>query len=142
MKMRPRRLKVEFYDSDGVRHSIAIDGPVTKEKVGKILDLVELMSGTPQTSATLGLSPRKFDRLASTIMSQLKGRNFTSGEARKTFETTFREKIPLSTVSTYLTRLADRGVLEREQEKFGLLYRVRIEGQKQSLAPDPSLQAS
>ena len=141
--MRPRRLKVEFYDSDGVRHSIAIDGPVTKEKVGKILDLVELMSGTPQTSATaLGLSPRKFDRLASTIMSQLKGRSFTSGEARKTFETTFREKIPLSTVSTYLTRLADRGVLEREQEKFGLLYRVRIEGQKQSLAPDPSLQAS
>ena len=141
--MRPRRLKVEFYDSDGVRHSIAIDGPVTKEKVGKILDLVELMSGTPQTSATaLGLSPRKFDRLASTIMSQLKGRSFTSGEARKTFETTFREKIPLSTVSTYLTRLADRGVLEREQEKFGLSYRVRIEGQKQSLAPDPSLQAS
>jgi len=136
-------LKVEFYDSDGVRHSIAIDGPVTKEKVGKILDLVELMSGTPQTSATaLRLSPRKFDRLASTIMSQLKGRNFTSGEARRTFETTFREKIPLSTVSTYLTRLADRGVLEREQEKFGLLYRVRIEGQKQSLAPDPSLQAS
>jgi hypothetical protein len=141
--MRPRRLKVEFYDSDGVRHSIAIDGPVTKEKVGKILDLVELMSGTPQTSATaLGLSPRKFDRLASTIMSQLKGRDFTSGDARKAFETTFREKIPLSTVSTYLTRLADRGVLEREQEKFGLLYRVRIEGQKQSLAPDPSLQAS
>ncbi len=141
--MRPRRLKVEFYDSEGVRHSIAIDGPVTREKVGKILDLVELMSGTPQTSATvLGLSPRKFDRLASTIMSQLKGRSFTSGEARKAFETNFREKIPLSTVSTYLTRLADRGVLEREQEKIGLVYRVRLEGQKQSLAPDPSLQAS
>src|SRR5712664_128798 len=143
MSMRPRRLKIEFYDSEGVRHSIAIDGPVTREKVGKILDLVELMSGTPQASATaLGLSPRKFDRLASTIISQLKGRSFTSREARKMFETNFKEKIPLSTVSTYLTRLADRGVLEREQEKFGLLYRVRIEGQKQSLAPDLSLQAS
>jgi len=141
--MRPRRLKVEFYDSEGVRHSIAIDGPVTREKVGRILDLVELMSGTPQTSASaLGLSPRKFDRLASTIMSQLKGRSFNSGEARKAFETTFREKISLSTVSTYLTRLADRGVLEREQEKLGLVYRVRLEGRKQSLAPDPSLQAS
>jgi hypothetical protein len=136
-------LKIEFYDSEGVRHSIAIDGPVTKEKVGKILDLVELMSGTPQTSATaLGLSPRKFDRLASTIMSQLKSKSFASGDAKRAFETAFREKIPLSTVSTYLTRLADRGVLERQQEKFGLLYRVRIEGQKQSLAPDPSLQAS
>jgi hypothetical protein len=141
--MRPRRLKVEFYDPEGVRHSIAIDGPVTREKVGKILDLVELMSGTPQTSATaLGLSPRKFDKLASTIMSQLKGRSFNSGEARKAFETTFKEKIPLSTVSTYLTRLADRGVLERQEEKLGLVYRVKIEEQKQSLAPDPSLRAS
>ena len=129
--MRPRRLKVEFYDSEGVRHSIAIDGPVTKEKVGKVLDLVELMAGTPQTSATaLGLSPRKFDKLTSMIISQLKGRSFTSGEARKAFETAFQEKIPLSTVSTYLTRLADRGVLEREQEKLGLTYRVKLEEQK------------
>jgi MoxR-like ATPase len=141
--MRPRRLKVEFYDPEGVRHSIAIDGPVTREKVGKILDLVELMSGTPQASATaLGLSPRKFDKLASAIISQLKGRNFTSGEARKAFETSFREKIPLSTVSTYLTRLADRGVLERQQETLGLVYRIKLEGQKQSLAPDPSLPTS
>lgn len=141
--MRPRRLKVEFYDSDGVRHSIAIDGPVTREKVGKILDLVELMSGTPQSSATvLGLSPRKFDKLASTIISRLKGRSFTSGEARRAFETTFREKIPLSTVSTYLTRLADRGILERQQEKLGLVYRVKLEGPKQSPAPDSSLHAS
>ena len=141
--MRSRRLKVEFYDQEGVRHSIAIDGPVTKEKVAKILDLVELMSGTPQASTTaLGLSPRKFDRLASTIISRLKGRSFTSREARRLFETTFGEKIPLSTVSTYLTRLTDRGVLERQQEKLGLAYRVKLDEQKQSHAPAPSLQPS
>src|SRR5436853_6394399 len=141
--MRPRRLKVEFYDPEGVRHSIAIDGPVTKEKVARILDLVELMSGTPQTSATaLGLSPRKFDRLASTVISQLKGRTFTSREARQTSETTFSATIPMSTVSTYLTRLTDRGVLERHQEKLGLAYRVKLDEQKQSLAPAPSLQPS
>jgi hypothetical protein len=140
--LRPRRLKVEFYDSEGVRHMIAIDGPVTREKVGKLLDLVELMAGSPQASATaLSLSPRKFDKLASTIMSRLKGKSFTSGEARNAFETAFREKIPLSTVSTYLTRLADRGVLERAQEKLGLVYWVRSEEQKRSLAPDPSLRA-
>ena len=141
--MRPRRLKVEFYDPEGVRHSIAIDGPVTKEKVGKILDLVELMSGTPQVPArALELSPRKFDRLTGAIISQLKGRSFTSPEARKMFEATFKEKIPLSTVSTYLTRLTDRGVLERQQERLGLVYRVKLDEQKQSLAPAPSLQPS
>jgi len=140
--LRSRRLKVEFYDSEGVRHMIAIDGPVTREKVGKLLDLVELMSGSPQASATaLSLSPRKFDKLASTIMSQMKGKSFTSGEAKNAFETAFREKIPLSTVSTYLTRLADRGVLERAQEKLRVVYWVRSEEQKRSLAPDLSLRA-
>lgn len=139
--MKPRRLKVEFYDSEGVRHSITIDGPVTREKVGKILDLVEVMSGTPRPTA-LGLSPRKFDRLASTVLSRLKGKGFTSSDAKKSFETVFGEEIPLSTVSTYLSRLADRGVLEREQEGSFMRYRVKSGEQSPSLALQTSTQPS
>jgi len=134
-------LKVEFYDGEGVRHSIAIDGPVTREKVTKILDLVEVMSGTPQATA-LGLSPRKFDRLASTVLSRLRGKEFSSSDAKKSFETTFGERIPLSTVSTYLSRLADRGVLEREQKGVLMRYRVRSEEQSPSLALRTSTQPS
>lgn len=141
--MRPRRLKVEFYDSEGVRHSIAIDGPVTREKVGRILDLVELMGGTSRASPTaLGLSQRKFDRLTSMIISQLGDRPFSSTEAKRTFESSFREKIPLSTVSTYLARLLDRGVLNREERSGGLVYRVRLEEQKRPLASGLSEAAS
>ena len=132
-------MKVEFYDSEGVRHSITIDGPVTREKVTKILDLVEVMSGTPQATA-LGLSPRKFDRLASTVLSRLRGKDFSSSDAKKSFETTFGEKIPLSTVSTYLSRLADRGVLEREEKGVLMRYRVRPEEQSPSLALRTSTQ--
>jgi len=134
-------LKVEFYDGEGVRHSIAIDGPVTREKVTKILDLVEVMSGTPQATA-LGLSPRKFDRLASTVLSRLRGKDFSSSDAKKSFETTFGERIPLSTVSTYLSRLADRGVLEREEKGVLMRYRVRSEEQPPSLALRTSTQPS
>jgi hypothetical protein len=141
--MRPRRLKVEFYDSDGVRHTVSIDGPVTREKAGKIMDLVELISGTPQTSSSaLGLSSKKYDKLASIIMTQLRTGAFNSASAKNLFETTFKEKIPLSTVSTYLTRLADRGILERQEDKGGLLYLVRPEARKQPLPPDPSPQVS
>ena len=134
---KPRRLKVEFYDSEGVRHSITIDGPVTREKVGKILDLVEVMSGTPRASV-LGLSPRKFDRLASAVMSRFRGKDFTSADAKKSFETTFGERIPLSTVSTYLSRLADRGVLVRVEG--GTLMRYRVTSEERS--PSLSLPAS
>ena len=141
MNTKSRRLKVEFYDGDGVRHSITIDGPVTREKVGKLLDIVEVMSGTPRATA-LSLSPRKFDRLASTVISRLKGKEFTSTDAKNTFETDFSEKIPLSTVSTYLSRLVDRGVLEREQEGASVRYRVRPEEQLPSLALRASTQPS
>jgi hypothetical protein len=138
---KPRRLKVEFYDSEGVRHSITIDGSVTREKVGKILDLVEVMAGTPRASA-LGLSPRKFDRLASTVLSRLRGKDFTSADAKKLFETTFGEKIPLSTVSTYLSRLADRGVLERKEGGALMLYHVTPEERSPSLSLPASSQPS
>ena len=134
--MRPSRLKVEFYDGEGVRHSIAIDGPVTREKVGRILDLVELMGGTTRISPTaLRLSRGKFDKLTSMIISQLKDRTFSSTQVKRAFESSFREKIPLSTVSTYLARLSDRGVLEREEQSDGLVYRVRLEEPTQPLAP-------
>lgn len=124
-----------------MRHSITVDGPVTREKVTKILDLVEVMSGTPQATA-LGLFPRKFDRLASTVLSRLRGKDFTSSDAKKSFETTFGEKIPLSTVSTYLSRLTDRGVLEREEKGVLMRYRVRPEEQSPSLALRTSTQPS
>lgn len=68
------------------------------------------------------------------IISQLKDRPFSSTEAKKTFESSFREKIPLSTVSTYLARLLDRGILDREEQGDGLVYRVRLEEPTRPLA--------
>ena len=138
---KPRKLKLEFYDADGVKHSITIDGPVTRDKIGKILDLVEVLSGSPQATANaLAFSSRKFDRLASMIIAEMKGTEFTSKEAKKAFEMSFGEKIPLSTVSTYLSRLSDRGVLERGKVEPVLRYRVTPVEQPQlrSLRPEAS----
>jgi len=136
--VKPRRFKLEFYDDDGVRHAITIDGQITREKVGKLLDLVEIMAGTPRaTASALSISPHKFDRLAATIISTLNDKNFTAIDAKKAFETSFSEKIPISTVSTYLTRLADRGVLDRIQAGRTLNYRVRSEEPKSVLSLRP-----
>lgn len=136
--MKPRRFKLEFYDDDGVRHAITIDGQITREKVGKLLDLVEVIAGKPRSTATaLGLSPHKFDRLASAIISSLKDRNFTASEAKKVFESSFSETIPISTVSTYLSRLSDRGVLERTATGRTVSYRIRSEEQKSVLSLRP-----
>jgi hypothetical protein len=126
--LKPRRLKLEFYDNDGVRHSVTVDGPVTREKIGKLLDLVEIMSGGPKLgSVALGTSPHKYDRLASLIVTQLKHEEFTAAEVKKTFEESYGDRISLSTVATYLSRLAERGVVERGHERPHLHYRVKQE---------------
>jgi hypothetical protein len=136
--VKPRRFKLEFYDDEGVRHAITVDGHITREKVGKLLDLVEIMAGTPRaTASALSMSPRKFDRLASTIVSSLRERSFTAAEAKRSFEATFPEKIQLSTVSTYLVRLADRGILDRTVAGRGVSYRVRSEESKPVLSLRP-----
>lgn len=136
--VKPRRFKLEFYDDEGVRHSITIDGQITREKVGKLLDLVEVMAGTPRaTASVLSLSPRKFDRLASTIISTLKGTSFSASDAKKSFENSFPETIQLSTVSTYLGRLVERGILERMVAGRSVAYRIRSEEQKSILSVRP-----
>ena len=136
--MKPRRFKLEFYDDEGVRHAITIDGHITREKVGKLLDLVEMMAGTPKaTASALSISPRKFDRLASTIISGLKDRSFTATEAKKSFESVFPERIQLSTVSTYLVRLVDRGVLDRTITGRAVTYRVKSEEPRAVLSLRP-----
>ena len=136
--MKPRRFKLEFYDDEGVRHAITIDGQITREKVGKLLDLVEVMAGKPRaTVSALSISPYKFDRLASMIVSSLKDKSFTALEAKKGFERSFSETIPISTVSTYLSRLSDRGILERTAAGRTVSYRLRSEEQKSVLSLRP-----
>jgi Penicillinase repressor len=138
LNVKPRRFKLEFYDNEGVKHAITVDGQITREKVGKLLDLVEVMSGSPRaTASALSVSPHKFDRLAGTIISELKSKTFTATEAKTAFERTFSEKIPISTVSTYLTRLADRGILDRTETGRTVSYRVRSEEPKSVLSLRP-----
>jgi len=141
--LHPQKLKIEFYDTDGVHHSITIDGPVSREKVAKILDLVEMISGTPLPShEALRVSSKKLDRLTSTILTRLNTKPFTSSDAKNTFEATFSEKIPLSTVSTYLSRLVDRGLLQKQSYGERLRYTVTPGPQPPLPGHLPSSQAS
>src|SRR5207245_8918433 len=101
--LKPRRLKLEFYDNDGVRHSVTVDGPVSREKIGKLLDLVEIMSGGPKmASVALGSSPHKYDRLARLIVTQMKHEEIQAAQVNKKSAEEYRDSITLRKVSTYV----------------------------------------
>jgi len=113
-----RRVKVEFQDEDGTKYTLAAEGKLTRRKVMKIMDLMELadsqtidVEGPPLDTTTF------FGKLMEMIDASFSTVEFSSPDIAGAFEEKYNQPIPLSTVATYLSRLVDRNLLKRQ--KFG-----------------------
>ena len=127
--MPARRIKIEFYDQVGTKHTITIDGEVNKEKVTKILDYVELMgrASGPTTSDSALTAGKKFERIRG-LLESFKGKAFRSTDVKDAYTQTHGEEISLSTVCTYLSRFVDKGVVLRSGSPSQWLYTVKEPG--------------
>ena len=127
--MPARKMRVEVVDSDGNRYTVAFEGQLTKTKALHLLELVELLGGMPtvdpQLSATPTSGPTKFDRLRAIALEQFPLVWFSSKDIQTAYEGELKEPISLSTVSTYLSRMVDRGILiEDKTAARRRLYRI------------------
>ena len=118
---------MEVFDGSGNRYTITFEGQVTREKALRLLDLVELLGGMPAGNpewnrAASGLS--KFDKVRLVIDKNFPIVWFSSGDIQSAYEQEFKEPISLSTVSTYLSRMADRGVLAKSGMSNRWRYRA------------------
>jgi hypothetical protein len=129
--MPARKIRVELFDSDGNRYTIAFEGEVTRDKALRLLDLVELLGGAPSegTSANTGAA------LPNHVLSRLEKvqlviqRNFpliwfSSKDIQSVYEQELKEPVGLSTISTYLSRLSNKGVLLRTGGSNNLKYKT------------------
>ena len=123
--MPARKMRVEVYDEMGNRYTITFEGRVTREKALKILDIVELLGGMPNVQPEWeqanGLS--KIEKVKLVVERNFPITWFTAKDAQKAYERELNEPISLSTISTYLSRLADRGLLMRSRASNRVLYR-------------------
>jgi hypothetical protein len=130
--MPAKKMRIELLDTDGNRYTIAFEGQVTREKAVRLLDLVELLGGAPggeegKTGSRLdvannGLS--KYDRVHAVVQGSFPLVWFSSKEVQNAYEQEFKEPVPLSTVATYLSRLATRGMLVKTGSLNKLKYRL------------------
>lgn len=134
--MPAHRVKMEFYDKEGIKHTMAIEGRVTRDKVGKVLDYIELMGGvegaTTNTNFIQKPISNRFDRLLSLVLTNFTGQSFLSKDVQKTYKSIYEDEVPLSTISTYLSRLVDRGVLTRDGSSFEWRYAVKSIGSQKN----------
>ena len=112
-----KRVKVEFQDDSGTKYTLAVEGKVSREKVLKIMDLMELVEGNEGITEPAINGSTAFGKLHKIIQASYAGKEFSSADVARDYEEQEGQHIPLSTVSTYLSRLAERGTLKRQ--KFG-----------------------
>lgn len=125
--MPARKLRLEVFDSQGNRYTITCEGDVNKEKVLHLLDLAELMGGSQDQDdpwRRTSSSNTKFDMVRALVEQNFALDWFSSQDVKRVCEQELNEVLSLSTVSTYLMRLADRGFLLRKGASNRRRYRI------------------
>jgi hypothetical protein len=129
--MPARKMRVELFDSEGNRYTISFEGQVTRDKALRLLDLVELLGGMPGEGTTSGAgnvltstSLSHFEKVRLVIQKNFPLVWFSSKDVQSIYEQELKEPIGLSTVSTYLARMTNRGLLLRAGESSNLKYKL------------------
>ena len=129
--MPARKIRVELFDTDGNRYTIAFEGQVTRDKALRLLDLVELLGGAPGEGPTAGAGAflpnrmlSRFEKVQLVIQKSFPLIWFSSKDIQSVYEQELKEPVGLSTVSTYLSRMTSKGVLLRTGGSNNLKYKT------------------
>ncbi len=119
--MARKKIRIQLDDGKGGKYSLSVEGNVTREKIIKVFELMELLDMEKvEEGANLNSVGSKIRNL---VENKFSFGDFTSSELLEAYEDEFNEPVKLSVISTYLSRFADRGVLERTRNSREWLYR-------------------
>ena len=117
-------------DSDGARYDIKLEGNVTREKVLKIFEMMDLMNIEEEEQEITNI-----DSVGSKIWYVVDKffpmGKFTSTNILEKYEDEFNEPIKLSIISTYLSRFSSKGRVNRTRNGREWTYQTIKIGQKQ-----------
>jgi len=109
--MAKKRIRIDMEDADGARYDIKIEGNVTRDKVLKIFEMMDLMNIEEEHEAT------NMDSVGSKIWHIVDKffpmGKFTSTNILEKYEDEFNEPVKLSVISTYLSRFSSKGRIDR-----------------------------
>lgn len=124
--MPAKKIRVEVRDKSGNRYTIMLEGRISRKNVLKILDIIELLGGVDREYPSVKASDTltKFEKIQSIIEKYFLSSWFTAREVQMKYEDIIGEHIGLTTVSTYLSRLSERGFLVKKRVSNRTRYRL------------------
>ncbi|MCX8192428.1 MAG: hypothetical protein N3G77_01295 [Nitrososphaeria archaeon] len=120
-----KKVKLELTNDDGDRLILIMEGRIDREKLIQLADFLELYSGHQNESSSINfIESSKLSKLARVITKYFPLTFFSSRDVVEAYIAEYREPLSLSTASTYLARLADRGFLERHGTGNNIRYKL------------------
>jgi len=120
--MARKRIRIDLEDSDGAKYNLSLEGNVTREKMLKIFELMNLINIEEPEEAT------QLDSIGAKIWHVIDKNfpigKFTSSLVLEKYEDEYEEPIKLSVVSTYLSRFAIKGRVVREKQGKEWAYQI------------------
>ena len=111
--MARKRIRIDMEDTDGTKYDIKLEGNVTRDKILKIFEMMDLMN------IEQGPEAPNLDSVGGKIWNIVDKHfpvgKFTSTEILEKYEDEYDEPIKLSVISTYLSRFASKGRVERSK---------------------------
>ena len=127
--MARKRIRIDLEDSDGAKYNFSLEGNVTREKMLKIFELMNLMNiEEPEMAAQLDSIGAKIWHV---IDKNFPIGKFTSSMILEKYEDQYEEPIKLSVISTYLSRFAVKGKVVRKKQGKEWAYQILKIAQKE-----------
>jgi predicted transcriptional regulator len=142
-----KKIKIELEDDDGGKYNLSLEGNLSKDKVQKVLQLVESLNISKEDSIALETQPsynpsnnnnnmlkgtNKIDPSLNSIESRIWAlieknfafSSFTSSNVTDSYEILYGEKLQLSLISTYLSRYFEKNKLMRSKRGKEWIYKL------------------
>jgi predicted transcriptional regulator len=143
-----KKIKIELEDDDGGKYNLSLEGNLSKDKIQKVLQLVESLNISKEDSIALDAKPsynpnnynenntpkytNKIDPSLSSIESRIWAlieknfafSSFTSSNVTDSYEILYGEKLQLSLISTYLSRYFEKNKLMRSKRGKEWIYKL------------------
>ena len=115
--MARKRIRIDLEDADGAKYDIKLEGNITREKILRVFEAMNMMDIEVEGNSSSSSSTLNTDSTGSKIWHVVDKYfplgKFTSTAILEHYEDEFNEPIKLSVISTYLSRFATRGRLDR-----------------------------
>ena len=120
--MNQKRIRINLEDQEGAKYKFDIEGNITKDKVLKLFELMDLMNiedgqNTPDLDSVGG-------KIWNIVENSFPAGRFTSSSVLEKYEDEYNEPIKLSVVSTYLARFSSRNRIQRTRAGREWSYQI------------------